>query len=261
MAGLKTTWRARREAALGPVAGSALTSGQVIGVLNARARSGDVIVTAAGAPPGDLLKVWDAFDDRRCHLEFGYSCMGYEVPGGIGARLARPDGEVVVLVGDGSFLMAPGELVTALQEHLAVTIVILDNHGFQVIRRLQMARVGEGFATEFRDRPAPLPLDGEGPVAPLGGAYLPLDLAAVAHGLGAKAWSVRTVPELTEALDAARRVEGPAVVVAEVAPHHDLPGSDAWWDVAPAEVSEDPTTRSLRTAYEGERRDHARFYF
>ena len=171
-------WAAARAAALDPdrefdpaqagpdvVAGTdaVLTQGQLIGVLQEHARPGDVVIAAAGGPPGDLLKVWDATGGRHCHLEFGFSCMGYEIPAAIGVRLAEPvtpepAARVISFLGDGTFLLAPTELVTAAQEGLAVTLVVPDNHGYQVIHRLQMLRSGREFGNEFRYRPEPLQL-------------------------------------------------------------------------------------------------------
>jgi len=249
---LTGAWQAERAAALAPPADGedrTLTQGQLIGVLQEEAEPGDVILTAAGGPPGDLLKVWDATGGRDCHLEFGYSCMGYELPATLGVRLARPDsrGQVVGLIGDGTFLMQPSELVTAVQEGLAVTIVISENHGFQCIRRLQMNRVGLPFGNEFRARKGPRD------DSRLEGDYLQLDLAAVARGLGARAWQVDGAAELRSALQEARGHDGPAVIVVETVPHHDLPPSGAWWDVAPAEVSDEPATQRLRAEYEADR--------
>src|SRR5690606_25734008 len=124
----------------------------LIGILNDEARAGDSIVAAAGSPPGDLHKLWDATGNRTVYLEFGYSCMGWEIPAGLGIRLAQPEGEVVVLVGDGTYLMNPTEIVTAVQEGLKVTVVVAENHGYQVIRQLQLNRVGRSFGNEFRAR-------------------------------------------------------------------------------------------------------------
>src|SRR4029453_2849012 len=156
-----------------PDTGAVLTQGQLIGLLQEHAQAGDTIIAAAGGPPGDLQKVWDATDGRHCHLEFGFSCMGYEIPAGIGVRLADPDRShrVVSFLGDGTFLMAPTELVTAAQEGLPVTVVIPENHGYQVIHRLQMGRSGREFGNEFRYRTSPLDLEGVKP-ARLEGEYL-----------------------------------------------------------------------------------------
>jgi 3D-(3,5/4)-trihydroxycyclohexane-1,2-dione acylhydrolase (decyclizing) len=236
-----------------------LTQGQLIGVLQEHARPGDVVIAAAGGPPGDLLKVWDATGGRHCHLEFGFSCMGYEIPAAIGVRLAEPvtpgpATRVISFLGDGTFLMAPTELVTAAAEHLAVTLVVPENHGYQVIHRLQMLRSGREFGNEFRYRPEPLQLaagDGDVIKAPrLDGDYLRLDLVQVAAGLGARACRATTAAELRDALSDTRDHPGPVVIVVPVVPHADLPGAGVWWDVAPAEVSALEVTAGLRAEYE-----------
>ncbi|HVA20657.1 MAG TPA: 3D-(3,5/4)-trihydroxycyclohexane-1,2-dione acylhydrolase (decyclizing) [Candidatus Micrarchaeia archaeon] len=237
-------WRLRLADALAADGSGALTQGQLIGVLQEQARAGDTLIAAAGGPPGDLLKIWDATGGRHCHLEFGYSCMGYELPAALGVRMAQPEGEVVALIGDGSFLMQPSELATAAQEGLGVTVVIAENHGFQVIDRLQRLTTGRRFGNEFRRRTGP---DGSGV---LDGDYLRLDLAAVAAGLGATVQRAATVAEVRAALAAARGQPGPRVVVVEIAPHADLPSAEAWWDVAPAAVSGLAEVRARRREYE-----------
>jgi 3D-(3,5/4)-trihydroxycyclohexane-1,2-dione acylhydrolase (decyclizing) len=252
-------WREQRRLALAAQPGEKFTSGQVIGALNEASEEGDVIVTAAGAPPGDLLKVWDATQGRRCHIEFGFSCMGYEIPAGIGARLARRRGQVVVLVGDGSFVISPGEISTAVQEQLPVVFVVLDNHGFQVIRRLQVSRGGSSFGNEFVMRAQPLDLESSGTSA-FCASFVPHDLAAVARGLGAEACSVTDIDELTAAIAKARSATGPVVIVADVDPYSDLPPSGAWWDVAPAEVSNVAGVADLRAKYEVDRSQMQRPY-
>jgi 3D-(3,5/4)-trihydroxycyclohexane-1,2-dione acylhydrolase (decyclizing) len=181
--------------------------------------------------------------------------MGYEIPAGMGIRLAEPDPgkRVVVFIGDGTFLMMPSELVTGAQEALAVTVVIPDNRGYQVIHRLQMVRHGREFGNEFRYRQGRLDLTGEkaGEGQPrLDGDYIAVDLVEVAHGLGARAIRASTAEEVRAALDETRDHDGPVVIVVPVIPHVDLPGAGAWWDVAPSEVSEDETVRRLRTEYE-----------
>ena len=135
---VKSAWQVTRSNVLRAPEEGLLTQGQLIGILQEQAETGDTIVAAAGRPVGDLLKAWDATDGRRCHLEFGFSCMGYELPGALGVRMAQPDGAVVALIGDGTFVMQPSEIVTALQENLQVTLVISQNQGYQVIRRLQL---------------------------------------------------------------------------------------------------------------------------
>ena len=231
-----------------------LTQGQLIGVLQEHARPGDVVIAAAGGPPGDLLKAWDATGERHCHLEFGFSCMGYEIPAAIGVRLAAPDpaARVTSFLGDGTFLLAPTELVTAAQEGLAVTLIVPENQGYQVIHRLQMLRSGREYGNEFRYRPEALQLvAGETTKTPrLEGDYLRLDLVQTAAGLGAGACRATTAAEVRAALDDTRGHPGPVVIVVPVIPHADLPGAGVWWDVAPAEVSTAEVTSGLRAEYE-----------
>jgi 3D-(3,5/4)-trihydroxycyclohexane-1,2-dione acylhydrolase (decyclizing) len=269
VAGAKAGWAPVRAAALDPDAPvdldtlreqsddvipdteAVLTQGQLIGLLQEHSRSGDTVIAAAGGPPGDLLKVWDATDGRNCHLEFGFSCMGYEIPAAIGVRLATPDprSRVVSLLGDGTFLMAPTELATAAQEGLPITLVVPENHGYQVIHRLQMFTMGREFGNEFRYRNEPLDLASD-KRAPLDGDYLRLDLGQIAAGLGARTIRATTAAEVREALDQTRDETRPVVVVVPVIPHADLPSAGCWWDVAPAEVSYSETVHEARAAYE-----------
>ncbi|WP_347350342.1 3D-(3,5/4)-trihydroxycyclohexane-1,2-dione acylhydrolase (decyclizing) [Intrasporangium sp.] len=234
-----------------PDTDAVLTQGQLIGLLQEHAEAGDTIIAAAGGPPGDLLKVWDATAGRHCHLEFGFSCMGYEIPAAIGVRLADPDPahRVTSFLGDGTFLMAPTELVTAGAEAAAVTIVVPENRGYQVIHRLQMGTVGREFGNEFRYRPESLDLSGAG-ATPLSGDYLEVDLAQVAAGLGARSVRATTADEVRAALADTRDHPGPVVIVVPVVPHADLPAAGCWWDVAPAEVSEIDSVRQARAGYE-----------
>jgi 3D-(3,5/4)-trihydroxycyclohexane-1,2-dione acylhydrolase (decyclizing) len=232
-----------------------LTQGQIIGLLQEHAQPGDTIIAAAGGPPGDLQKVWDATDRRYCHLEFGFSCMGYEIPAGLGVRLAVPDRSkrVVSFIGDGTFLMAPTELVTALQEQLAVTVVISENHGYQAIHRLQMWRSGREFGNEFRYRDDALALGHGQPVekpARLEGEYLQVDLAKIASGLGARAIRATTAAEVRDALTDTRDYDGSVVIVIPAIPHAELPAAGVWWDVAPAEVSDSDSVAQVRAEYE-----------
>jgi 3D-(3,5/4)-trihydroxycyclohexane-1,2-dione acylhydrolase (decyclizing) len=247
----RSQWLAHRDALRDPIEGEAMSQAQLILTLNEVAQAGDTVITAAGTPPGDLLKMWDATGGTTCHLEFGYSCMGYELPAGIGVRMAQPDGEVYVYIGDGTFLLNPGEIVNALQEGLKITVVISENHGSQSIQRLQLWRHGRMFGNEFRARRNGR-LDGE---------YIKLDLAKAAEGLGAHTWRVETPGALRAALEAARGESRACVIVCETEPHRYLPGSDVWWDVAPAEVSRDPEVRERRREYERERAELQRFYY
>jgi 3D-(3,5/4)-trihydroxycyclohexane-1,2-dione acylhydrolase (decyclizing) len=239
----KQAWLPVRAQALAPSGDGSMSQGELIGVVNDGARPGDTIIAAAGGPPGDLNKVWDATGGRHCHLEFGFSCMGYELPATLGVRLAQPEGEVIALIGDGTFLMQPTELATAAQEGLKVTTVISDNHGFQVIRRLQMHASGHHYGNEMRYRVGGL---GEGP---LEGDYVQLDLASVARGLGATVYEAATPDEVREALERSRADSGPVVIVVPTAPHVNLPPSGVWWDVQPAQVSGQPWLAEKREEY------------
>jgi 3D-(3,5/4)-trihydroxycyclohexane-1,2-dione acylhydrolase (decyclizing) len=247
----KEEWLRTRDEIRVPVEGEAMSQGQLILTLNDFLRPGDTVVAAAGGPPGDLLKIWDATGGRNCHLEFGYSCMGYEIPGGIGVRMAQEDGDVYVYIGDGTYLMSPTELVTALQEGLKLTVVISENHGFQCIKRLQLWRAGRAFGNEFRARS-----DGR-----LEGEYLRLDLAKAAEGFGAVAFRADSPDSLREALEAAREESRPCVIVCETEPDRNLPPSEVWWDVAPSEASDDPVVQGLRAEYERDRDALQRFHY
>ena len=245
-------WREQRDDAFRTNDGEPMTQAQVIGMVNEQARAGDTIVAAAGSPPGDLHQLWDATGGARAHLEFGFSCMGYEIPAGLGVRLTDPDGEVYVLIGDGTYLMNPTELKTAVQEGLKITVVLVNNYGFQCIRRLQLARSGREFGNEFRLR--------DRKTNRLEGEYMTVDFARNAEAFGCRAWSVDTPGALREALGEAREETRACVVVAEVQKHVFGPPSEVWWDVAPAEATDDEETQRLREAYEAERAEHQRHY-
>ena len=219
---------------------------EVIGAVNDASGPEDVVVCAAGAMPGDLHKLWRTRDPKGYHVEYGYSCMGYEIAGGIGVKLAAPEREVYVLVGDGSYLMLPGELVTAVQERVKLTVVLVDNHGFNSIGALSRSLGLEGFGTQYRYAQNGLPvLDGdEDPPA-----QLPLDLAANAASLGADAVRVGSVAELREALAKARDATGTTVIVVEVDRYEGVPGYESWWDVPIAEVSERPEVQRAWADY------------
>jgi 3D-(3,5/4)-trihydroxycyclohexane-1,2-dione acylhydrolase (decyclizing) len=235
------------------VPGEAMSQGQLIGTLNNEAKSGDIVIAAAGSPPGDLMKIWDASNGRSCQLEFGYSCMGYEIPAGLGARLAQPEGEIFVFIGDGTYLMNPTELVTAMQEQLKITVVISENHGYQCIRDLQMARAGRSFGNEFRSR--------DRSTNRLEGDYVSIDFAKNAESLGARTWKAKTPEQLRQALQEARSEKRSCVIVVETEKHRFLPGSGVWWDVAVAEVSQDPVNQKLRSEYEKNRERLQRFHY
>ena len=270
----RETWVAARDAALDadarfpleqhpelPDTGAVLTQGQLIALMQEHSRPGDTIVAAAGGPPGDLQKVWDATNGRHAHLEFGFSCMGYELPAAMGVRLADPDPahRITAFVGDGTFVMMPTEIVTAAQEGIPFTVVISENHGYQVIRRLQMWRTGEHFGNEFRYRDGGSLVDAGGATGAgaragaragrLEGDYLRIDLAQIAAGLGAQVRTATTPSEVRAALAETRGARGPVVIVVPTIPHADLPSSEVWWDVSPAEVWERVDTSEKLVEY------------
>jgi 3D-(3,5/4)-trihydroxycyclohexane-1,2-dione acylhydrolase (decyclizing) len=227
------------------------TQAQIIKEINDAAGETGVVVCAAGSAPGDLHKLWVARDPdgKGYHVEYGYSCMGYEIPGGIGVKLAAPEREVYVLVGDGSYLMLPGELVTAVAQRVPIVIVLVDNHGYASIGALSRSVGSSGFGTLYR-----VPDNGSVPVDPASTDVLPLDLAANAESLGARVVRASGIRELRDALAGARGADGPVVVYIEADRYAGVPGYESWWDVPVAEVSEENAVRSAREAYE---RDHA----
>jgi 3D-(3,5/4)-trihydroxycyclohexane-1,2-dione acylhydrolase (decyclizing) len=221
--------------------GEALTQAAVIAAVNDAAGDDGIVVNAAGSLPGDLHKLWRSHHSRSYHMEYGYSCMGYELAGAIGAKLADPDRPVIVMIGDGSWLMMPGELVTAVQEQIALICVLIDNHGFASIGSLSDSLGSGRFGTEYRFRGS----DGQ-----LSGAWLPIDYAANAASLGAAARRVVDLAKLRSALTEARDEVGPVVIVVETSRDHAVPSYDAWWDVAVAETSTMPAVAAARRAYE-----------
>ena len=233
--------------------GEAMSQLHAISIINQALQAGDTIVGAAGGPPGDLHQLWDTSGGRNCHLEFGFSCMGYEIPGGLGVRMAQSDGEVYVMIGDGTYLMNPTELVTAMQENLKLTLIIAENHGYQIIRRLQMGRAGVSFGNEFRARdPRTNRLEGD---------YLTIDFAKNAESMGARAWHVTTPDELRQALQEARAETRSCAIVMEVEKHRYGPASEVWWDVAAAETTNTEVTQELRAEYETDRQQLQRMHY
>jgi 3D-(3,5/4)-trihydroxycyclohexane-1,2-dione acylhydrolase (decyclizing) len=224
---------------------------EVIGAVNAAAGPRDVVVCAAGSMPGDLHKLWRPTDPKQYHVEYGYSCMGYEIAGGLGVKLADPHREVFVLVGDGSYLMMNAELVTAVAEGVKLIVVLVQNHGFGSIGALSETVGAPRFGTWYRYRdPASGALDGPN---------LPVDLAANAASLGADVLRVSTVDELATALDKAKASSRTTVVHIETDPLAPAPSSEAWWDVPVAEESTVEATRAARAVYEEAKRTQRRY--
>jgi 3D-(3,5/4)-trihydroxycyclohexane-1,2-dione acylhydrolase (decyclizing) len=217
------------------------SQGEVIGAVNDAAEPRDVVVCAAGSMPGDLHKLWRTRDPKGFHLEYGYSCMGYELPGGLGIKLAAPDREVFVMIGDASYLMLPQELVTAVAERVKLIVVLVQNHGYASIGSLSESTGSGRFGTKFRYR------DDQGQFE---GDLLPVDLAANAASLGARALSVRSVGELRDALKTARDSDHTVVIHVETDPTAAVPIGGAWWDVAVAEVSTSESVQAARSDYE-----------
>jgi 3D-(3,5/4)-trihydroxycyclohexane-1,2-dione acylhydrolase (decyclizing) len=229
----------------------------VIGAVNDAAGDDGIVVSAAGSMPGDLHKLWRARDPKSYHVEYGYSCMGYEIPGGIGVKLAAPEREVFVMVGDGSYLMLPGELVTAVAERIKLIIVLVENHGYASIGALSRSVGSAGFGTHYRQQQNGTLLedaaDAAGPATPADA--LPVDLAANAESLGAKVLRTRTLDEFRVALDQARNdTAGPVVIHIETDRYAGVPSYEGWWDVPVAEVSDDPRVRAAREDYEAARK-------
>jgi 3D-(3,5/4)-trihydroxycyclohexane-1,2-dione acylhydrolase (decyclizing) len=221
-----------------------LHQAEVIRIVNELVDEQATVVHAAGGLPGDLHKLWKSRASGDYHSEYGYSCMGYEIAGALGVKMAQPAREVYALVGDGSYLMLNHEIVTSVQEGRKITLVLLDNHGYQCIHNLQRACGSAGFGNEFRSRAGD---------AGLQGAFVEVDYVANARSLGAWAASARTADEVRAALLEARAQERTAVVHVPVEPSTPLPGY-SWWDVPIAEESESPAVRGARAAYEEARR-------
>ena len=217
-----------------------LSQGEVVGAVNTFSQPEDVLVCSAGSLPGDLHKLWRTRETKGYHLEYGYSCMGYEIAGGLGVKLAAPDREVYVMLGDGSYLMMCTEIVTAIQEGLKLTIVVLDNHGYASIGGLSAACGSQGFGTHYRFR------DPEGKIA---GEALPIDFEKNAASLGAHAIRARDLAELNQALAEAKKQTKTTVIVVETDINERVPGYESWWDVAIAEVSEIDTVQEARKRY------------
>jgi 3D-(3,5/4)-trihydroxycyclohexane-1,2-dione acylhydrolase (decyclizing) len=219
------------------------TQAQVIGALSRFARPQDVVVAASGSLPNDLHKLWRNRDAKGYHVEYGYSCMGYEIAGALGVRLADPARNVYALVGDGAYLMMPSELVTCVQENVHLVVILVDNHGFASVGALSRRLGSDSFGTRYRSQ---------------AGDRLPVDLALNAESLGAHVLRARTVAELEEALKVSGDVTGPVVIHVETEDDKVVPRA-AWWDVHVAEVSESEPARQARRDYEASVTSQRRF--
>ncbi|MFB7008929.1 MULTISPECIES: 3D-(3,5/4)-trihydroxycyclohexane-1,2-dione acylhydrolase (decyclizing) [unclassified Streptomyces] len=250
----KEEWERRVTAAFTADAPDARpTQTQVLGLLDTLVTEDDILINAAGSLPGDLHKLWRARSPHQYHVEYGYSCMGYEIPAAIGVQLAAPGRPVWALVGDGTYLMNPTEIVTAVQQELPVKLVVLQNHGYASIGSLSEAVGGERFGTAYRHRAA----DGT-----FTGPPLPVDLAANAGSLGMRVLRAKTVRDLREALAEARAADRPTCVYVETETADTVSGpppAQAWWDVPVAETATRPSAVKAREEYDrhvADRRRH-----
>ncbi|WP_111768457.1 3D-(3,5/4)-trihydroxycyclohexane-1,2-dione acylhydrolase (decyclizing) [Nakamurella deserti] len=219
-----------------------LGQSEVLGAVDEVMEARDVVVCAAGSLPGDLHGMWRTRDRKGYHVEYGFSCMGYEIPGGIGVRMAAPDRDVFITVGDGSYLMMPTELVTAVQEGIKVIVVLLQNHGYASIGALSESLGVARFGTKYRYRNADS--------GRLDGGILPVDLAANAESLGITVYRAKTLDELREALKQAKAGDEPAMVHVDTDLEHQSPSGDGWWDVPVADVSTLDVTQQAKVAYD-----------
>ncbi|MEV3857135.1 3D-(3,5/4)-trihydroxycyclohexane-1,2-dione acylhydrolase (decyclizing) [Streptomyces sp. NPDC050095] len=225
------------------------TQAQVLGVLDELVTGDDILINAAGSLPGDLHKLWRTRSPDQYHVEYGYSCMGYEIPASIGVTLAAPGRPVWALVGDGTYLMMPTEIVTAVQENVPIKVVILQNHGYASIGGLSASVGAEGFGTQYRFPSA----DEDGAGGTYTGPPLPVDLAANAASLGMAVHRAKTVRELREALAAARAETRPTCVYVETETADTVSGpppAQAWWDVPVAETADRASTLKAREEYD-----------
>lgn len=229
IADLKGQWDAEVDRLYALQHESGLAQTRALGVINETIDPSSVIVCAAGSLPGDLHRLWRPTQPKTYHMEYGFSCMGYEVAGAFGAALAEPQRDVYAMVGDGSYLMLHSELVTSLQEGCKMTVLLFDNHGFQCIHNLQRSQGSDGFGNEFRFRS---PDTGR-----LTGSYMPIDFAAHARSLGAKAYKVSTAEELKHALLAAKNETITTLIEITVVPGTNTGGYESWWNVGVPEVS------------------------
>ncbi|HUH46804.1 MAG TPA: thiamine pyrophosphate-dependent enzyme, partial [Arenibacter sp.] len=214
--------------------------GEVIGAINSFSDPADILVCAAGSLPGDLHKLWRTRNPKGFHLEYGYSCMGYEIAGGLGAKMANPDNEIYVMVGDGSYLMMSQEIITSIQEKRKLTIILLNNNGYSSIGSLSSSLGSEGFGTYYRYR--------NEETDQLDGGVLPIDYPANAASMGAYVLKAANMKEFKAALEEAKTIETTTLIYIEVDRKKAVPGF-AWWDVAVAEVSEKSAVKQSLEAY------------
>ena len=243
---LRMAWIEEAERVTAPSPATPMVQAEVISVVNAMSAPRDVVVCAAGSLPGELHKLWRTRDPRGYHVEYGYSCMGYEIAGGLGVKMAAPDRHVYVMVGDGSYLMMAQEIVTSVQEGYPLIIVLVDSGGFASIGALSRSVGSAGFGTDYRFRSERS--------GALDGAALPVDLGTNAESLGARLFRAHDRASLEVALAAARSAGRPAVVPIPVDAAARVPGYGCWWDVPVAEVSDQKGVQNARADYEKARK-------
>ncbi|WP_256758135.1 3D-(3,5/4)-trihydroxycyclohexane-1,2-dione acylhydrolase (decyclizing) [Cohnella sp. WQ 127256] len=245
---MKTEWDNEVDRLYELESDAGLTQTRALGIINGYIGSTAVVVGAAGSLPGDLHRVWRTTEPKTYHMEYGFSCMGYEISGAFGVALAEPGRDVYALVGDGSYLMLHSELVTAIQEGVKLTVLLFDNNGFQCIHNLQRDQGSDGFGNEFRLRSKE--------TGRLDGPYMSINYSALARGLGAASYTAGTAKELEQALRDAKAEQGPVLVEIKVLPGTNTGGYDSWWNVGVPEVSvsdkvlkaHDKMQHNLRTA-------------
>lgn len=226
---------------------------EVLGAVNEFMESKDVVLCASGSAPGDLHKLWRTRDSKGFHLEYGYSCMGYEISGGLGAKMACPDREIYIILGDGGYLMMPSEIVTSLQEGYKLTIILIDNNGFASIGGLSKSIGSEGFGTNYvyRDKET----------GQLEGEPLPVDLAKNAESLGAKVFKTSDMAGFNQALKEARKESQTTVIYIETVPERKMAGYGyAWWDVPIAEVSKSESVQKAHENYDQQKKKQRYFF-
>jgi 3D-(3,5/4)-trihydroxycyclohexane-1,2-dione acylhydrolase (decyclizing) len=241
IARFRAEWDAEVARITGPGDAPLPSQGEVIGAVNEAAGENGVVVCAAGSLPGDLHKLWRVHRPGGYHLEYGYSCMGYEVAGGLGVKMAMPDREVYVMVGDGSWLMMSSEIATCVQEGIKLTVILADNGGFASIGSLSESLGQGGYGTRYRRR------DERGELA---GDPIEVDFVANAASLGALALEARSIADLRRALEEARAADRTTVIVVRTDPDVRIGPYGSWWDVPVAEVSRMEPVRQARAAYE-----------
>jgi len=229
----------------------AVSQGEVIGLISDCMTEDDTVVCAAGSLPGDMHKLWRTVNGNQYHMEYGYSCMGYEIAGGLGIRMAKQSGEVFVMVGDGSYLMMNSEIVTAVQENQKLIIILINNHGFGSINGLSLSLGSEGFGNQYRQR--------EKETGEYTGDELPVDYTAHAKSMGIDAVKVKTKQRLEKSIRQARENHGSTLIEILVDRSVGVPGYEAWWDVPVAEVSESDRVTKIRKEYNKKKKGERNF--